>query len=215
MKYCRFCGKQIRENANFCKHCGKKLSNDIQNETITIPGKCSNCGKTIGVFSKRTCCDNCLPLVLSKLESLQKQNNKNAELLSKKNKPLIYYLEILEKQIELHEEILTTKLYFPEIVTYCISKEEYYKEILDIVITQIKNKISIIQDKNSIQIDKRNEIKELEKLYGELSECKFNFEYLKDIIEAAQVFVKKYIFSLKTGNKNIILVDEETGEVIS
>lgn len=214
MKYCKYCGKQISETANFCNHCGKNLSNNIQSQTA-VPGKCSNCGKTIGLLSRKTCCDNCRPIIVSRLNLLQNKNDKNVKSLSKKNKPLIYYLEILEKQIELHEEILILKSYYPETITYCESKEEYCEEILDIVITQIKNKISIIQDKNSIQTDKRNEIKELEKLYGELSECKFNFEYLKDIIEDAQAFVKKYIFSLKTGNKNIILVDEETGEVIS
>lgn len=213
MKYCKYCGKQISESANFCNHCGKNLSNKIQNRTA-IPGKCSNCGKTIGLLSRKTCCDNCLPIIVSRLNLIQNKNDKNVKSLSKKNKPLIYYLEILEKQIELHEEILILKSYYPEIMTYCESREEYYKEILNIVITQVKNKISIIQDKNSIQLDNKNEIKELEKLYGELSECKINFEYLKDILEDAQNFVKEYIFSLRNENKNIVFVDKETGEVI-
>ena len=26
--YCRFCGKEIADDANFCSHCGKKLAYD-------------------------------------------------------------------------------------------------------------------------------------------------------------------------------------------
>lgn len=54
MRFCKFCGQQIPDNAVFCKHCGKELRND----TLTINTK-KNPGKlTTAEIAELTDCES-------------------------------------------------------------------------------------------------------------------------------------------------------------
>src|SRR5699024_2971193 len=35
MKYCKFCGKQVKETASFCNHCGKNLAEESNDTDAT------------------------------------------------------------------------------------------------------------------------------------------------------------------------------------
>lgn len=52
MKYCRNCGKEINENATFCKHCGFNLgqTQNVQNNNINNRLVCPKCGSTNVTF---------------------------------------------------------------------------------------------------------------------------------------------------------------------
>lgn len=46
--YCKYCGKEINENAEFCIHCGSKLKGET-NLLISRPGKIMGCAVKLGV----------------------------------------------------------------------------------------------------------------------------------------------------------------------
>ena len=59
MPYCSSCGEFIKETANYCKHCGKKIikeqnnRNDFGEEVL----KCPICGEMLSSFESR--CKSC------------------------------------------------------------------------------------------------------------------------------------------------------------
>lgn len=61
--YCKYCGKQIEDDAIFCPFCGSKLSEkaaDDSKRKVVFDGeihKCPNCGETLKAFE--TVCPSC------------------------------------------------------------------------------------------------------------------------------------------------------------
>ena len=47
MQYCRYCGAKIEADSIFCKHCGKRLTETANSDTISIFGRIKNTFKSI------------------------------------------------------------------------------------------------------------------------------------------------------------------------
>lgn len=72
--YCKFCGKQVSDDAKFCDGCGKKLTEDTA--PVTAPEKkevhrCPNCGETVNQYAQA--CKYCGQDLASKSDKKKKK----------------------------------------------------------------------------------------------------------------------------------------------